>query len=288
MIDLLLAVLGITLLVRKRESLRDTTLTASWFWLLASLALLAVVELLAGDSSGSGVILRPLRFAAACTTFCPLIALLGAKRPQDRSWHLVVGTLWIVLALPVGETILLRPGQPLDIHGLRAWFLILLILLGLANSCPTRFWPASLLFGSGQALLISEFMPYAQALNGLVGQRATTYGLGLIVGALATALILDAGRRKPPSLDRLWLDFRDRFGLFWGLRIVERVNAAAQLNGLPIRLGWHGFRTTNGSELAELPPAAARALRQNLENLLRRFVSHTWIAQRLGEQVDWS
>ena len=288
MIDLLLTSAGIVFVIRKQKSLRGTTLTAPCLWLLASLVVLASAEFITAAVDGSGVLTSPLRFAAACTTFCPLIALLGAKRPQNRGWHFVVATLWIVLSMPAWEALLLRPGQPLDVHGLRASFLMLLTLFGLANMCPTRFWPVAILFGAAQGLLIWEFMPFGPAPTEAFARRATTYGLSLIVAAIATATLLDARPRRPPSMDRLWLDFRDRFGLFWGLRVVERVNAAAQLNGWPVRLGWQGFHSTNGSELSELSPAMARALRQNLENLLGRFVSHTWIAHRLGEQVDWS
>ena len=288
MIELLLACLGIALAVLMRKPLRGTTLVAPWLWLLLSLVLLAVAELVAIGAGGSSVLVSPLRYAASCSTLCPLVALLGAKRPQDRGWHFVVATLWIVLAMPAFESLLLRPGQSLDVHGLRAWFLMLLILLGFINICPTRFWLAAVFLGAGQGILLAEFMPYGPALDRFVGPRATIYGVGLIVAAVAAANFLSAGPRKPPSLDRLWLDFRDWFGLFWGLRMIESVNAAAHLNGWPVRLGWRGFRTSNGSQLADLSPATAAALRQSLENVLRRFVSHTWIAHRLGEQVDWS
>ena len=42
----------------------------------------------------------PLDFAAAMIVFCPAMALLGAKRPQDKPWQLIVLSLWGILALP--------------------------------------------------------------------------------------------------------------------------------------------------------------------------------------------
>ncbi len=90
-------------LARCFRSLEGTTLRAPWYWTLA-----AVV------APGRGRVFRravPLsashvRYLAAVATFCPLMAVLGAKRPQDRPWQFVVLSLWIVLALP----------------GLQAWF----------------------------------------------------------------------------------------------------------------------------------------------------------------------
>ena len=47
-------------------------------------------------------------------------------------------------------------------------------------------------------------------------------------------------------------------------------------------LRWSGFQSTAGGRITEsLSPDAIRVLRQGLENLLRRFVSRDWIAERL-------
>ena len=288
MLAVSLAGFGIAIAVAQRGILRDTTLTVPWIWLLASLATLASVEWGALLAEPEAVWVEPLRFTAVTTTFCPLMALLGAKRPQDRGWQLVVFAFWIMLALPAGETLLLRPGQSIEVRGIRAGFLLLLLLLGLTNTGVTRFWLAAALFSAGQAVLLSEFVPLMSIWDGdRIVDRATPAGLGLIVTGLAAAALLPKRSASHRPLDRLWLDFRDMFGLLWGLRLAERVNAVAQEHQWPFRLRWRGFLNLEGQSLDdELTPDAGRVLRQTLENLLRRFVSQTWIAARLGEQVD--
>ena len=116
-----------------------------------------------------------------------------------------------------------------------------------------------------------------------------------IIGfALATLAILAAWTRRLTAptqrtlaYDRLWFDFRDTFGLFWALRVQERVNAAAQQYDWPLELTWTGFRdTADQSPLAAIDPAIEPALRTTLKGLLRRFVTNQWIAQRRSEGLD--
>jgi hypothetical protein len=82
--------------------------------------------------------------------------------------------------------------------------------------------------------------------------------------------------------ERAWLDFRDTFGLFWALRVQERVNAAAKQFDWDVELGWRGFRrASNGAKLTEMDDNIEPALRSTFKGLLRRFVSHEWINERL-------
>ena len=85
------------------------------------------------------------------------------------------------------------------------------------------------------------------------------------------------------SLDRLWLDYRRAFGLFWSLRVQERMNDAALRYEWPIELAWHGWVTKTGQPLShEISPAQQRLILITLRGLLRRFVSHAWINERLA------
>ena len=56
-------------------------------------------------------------------------------------------------------------------------------------------------------------------------------------------------------LEQLWSDFCDQFGVVWGLRVAERINATAAQNGWNVRLTWHGLTQSDGSPL-DSPPGA--------------------------------
>ena len=67
--------------------LRGTTLVAPASWaVLACLAVTVVEAALAGTGSTTTPAQAGIyRYLAGVTAFCPLLALLGAKRPQDRA-----------------------------------------------------------------------------------------------------------------------------------------------------------------------------------------------------------
>jgi hypothetical protein len=43
------------------------------------------------------------------------------------------------------------------------------------------------------------------------------------------------------EFDRIWRDFRNRYGLVWAQRVREQFNRAAHHAGWPISLGWRGL-----------------------------------------------
>ena len=137
-------VLGIKIRV-----LRGTTMIAPCIWAMLAVLAVTATEIVAMGVGKDRTWVEALTFAAASATFCPQMALLGAKRPQNRAWHFVVMTLWAILVLPAFEVIVLHPGQALDVRGMRSWFLFLLILLAAANMLPTRFWLSGLSIAGG-------------------------------------------------------------------------------------------------------------------------------------------
>ena len=78
------------------------------------------------------------------------------------------------------------------------------------------------------------------------------------------AWLTGRGRPAISELDRLWLDFRDRFGLVWGQRLREQFNRAVSHAGLPLELGWRGLQSGGNCH----PPDAALAI---LLSLMKRF-----------------
>ena len=84
-----------------------------------------------------------------------MMALLGAKRPQDRGWQFIVAALWGILSLPSVHWLLF--GGVREIHPAQLGFLAILVGVGVVNGAATRYWPSSLLYGGGQAALLAAY-----------------------------------------------------------------------------------------------------------------------------------
>lgn len=278
-------------LLYRRRLVQHTTLVGPWLWTLGSVCAIGGAHLMIAVAHHNNVGENArwesaLVFAAAASSICPLMSLLGAKRPQDRGWHFVVFSLWAILILPVTESLVLRDGQMPDVQGARSWFMLVLIGLGITNFLATRYWFPAILFGVGQLLMLSKSLPL---ICEFVDASPTITGFACCVLACIVASQL-AIRRAPAagSLDVVWRDFRDAFGLLWGLRVAEQVNVAARTAGWPLTLRWHGFVDERGESLDwnSLPDVTRKSLHQVIQNLLRRFVSSGWIAVRMENAID--
>lgn len=278
LVALVLGSIALAALSWRRPSLTGTTLVAPWTWSLVSIVSIAGSEILiAAFGSPAPDWAAHLRFAAAMSTFCPAMALLGAKRPQHRGWQAIVLSLWSILSLESIQWLLF--GGVSEIHPARSWFLAILIAVGTANGLGTRYWPSSLLFAAGQLALLAPFLASRAELAGvpapLVGMAA------LVLSWVLVAAQLPRGRGAATSLDRVWLDFRDAYGVVWALRVAERINASARMYDWPVLLGWRGFYPRDPHATLQIPDAVEESLR----TLLRRFVSPQWIEARLGQAV---
>lgn len=250
------------IVLRSYQRVRGSTLVGPWAWTLAALLGLGVVALLPAEEAYDAG-----RFAAVMGIFCPVMSVLGAKRPQDKAWHWIVLSLWGILALPALEAMVLRPGQTLAIIDFRAWFLLVLIGLNVLVYLPTRHWLAALLLGGAQTCLCWPYLPWTSA---SYSPWQTLNASLLLWGA---ALLTMWPKRRASGFNRTWLDFRDAFGALWAARVLERVNAAATMYDWPVRLGWYGFHDANDpAKAAEIPPELEHSVSQTLTNLLRRFV----------------
>jgi hypothetical protein len=273
---------SLAVLLSRRRAIFQTTLTGAWWWSVAALVAASVVEMgpAIAPAASIAALLAPLRLAVLALGLCPVVALLGAKRPQQRAWNFVVLSLWGVVALPAAEAFYLHPGRTIDVGAVRSWFLWILILLPPINFLPTRFALASLVLFAGQLVAAS---PHLALIRRPLTPQPELVGLALIAAALAIAWLLS--RRATVAVnayDGLWLDFRDTFGLFWALRVQERVNSAARQSGWGIALTWTGFRSADtGKPLTEISASIEPALRTTFKGLLRRFVSTAWITARL-------
>ena len=288
LLTLLALAAGLAILLRARRAILETTLTSAWWWTLAALVAWSAANLFQASA--------PLRFAAIALSLCPAVALIGAKRPQHLAWNFVVVSLCAIVALPAAENLFLHPGRPVEMGDARGWFLWILILLGPISFVSTRHWPAAILLAIGQIaalgphlpLLRSDWLAYLGLADWLISSDLV--GLLLAVAAVCAAWArrhTSASSRSSLDYDCLWLDFRDTFGLFWALRVQERVNAAAKQYDWPFELAWSGFRSkADDAPLVAADPSSEPALRTTLRGLLRRFVSNRWIAERTGQELD--
>jgi hypothetical protein len=271
---------------------RGTTLLIPWSWALACQLVFSACVILGQTFSTVSQTsdFAAWHFVAACGTFCPFVAMVGAKRPQHVAWNFVVLTLWGLLALPAAEVIFLQPGQQLEINSFRSWFLVALLVAEWVNFGFTRYWFSTLWLIAGQAILLWPYLPWGRlTMLASVAEidRATIGGLLLANAYFFAFMTARDWKGSGRGLDRLWFDFRDSFGLFWALRLMERVNDTAQQAGWDFDLGWGGFRTKQDfAPLGELPAEIERPLRHTLTGLLRRFVSEDWIAQRMDQKSN--
>ncbi len=271
----LLGLAGLFVLLLTRRKIGGTTLVAPWVWTIVALVAVAGAEMAVGLVDSLPLNWRMgLRYAAAMATFTPTMALLGAKRPQDRAWQFIVFSLWAILALPSFEWLLF--GEIKELHPARLVFLLILVGVGALNGIGTRRWLSNLLYAAGQGALMASFLSTTVA--ALPGALAPVLGLALIVVSLALPMRGRAVDATAAGLDRVWLDFRDAFGLVWSLRVAERMNTSAAMYDWPVQLGWRGFRNREPGRGDVVVPAAVA---ESLRTLLRRFVSADWIDTRI-------
>jgi hypothetical protein len=296
-IAVLVTAAGLSGLFWRRGRLRETTMMAVWWWSLAAFCAVAATEIcgpLLNNSSSNQF--TALCYAAAMLTFCPMMAVLGAKRPQSRSWPWIVLSLWLILLIPALHGWLHRPGESIYVFPAWQWLLLILLAVSVANYLPTRYWAAAVLAAIAQVLFISEHLPLGTFSPLTIG--GVTIGPLLGLTALAAAIWLvhwgDARRLPPPQgIDQLWIDFRDAFGVVWAVRVSQQINAYSEMYGWQVTLSWDGLHTltdgipgTKVVDESQLDASTAAALRKMLRTTLRRFVPPEWIAIRLAAGDD--
>ena len=209
-------------------------------------------------------------YLASVATLSALISVLGARRPGGGAWAILMGMLVVLFLLPWLEgSALAGGGSGLDRLRLDppwAVFFGLLTIAGVTNYLPTRHGAASAIVGLG---LVAELI--GLAVPGLaVATRARLWSfVPMMIGSGVLASTAIGPRRQVPGhdFDRLWLWFRDRWGVVWALRVRDRFQKAADASGWPVVLRWDGLASRDGRPLEAVPESAAATLTA----LLRRF-----------------
>ncbi len=289
---ILLSCLAAGLAALGARRLQGTTLVAPAVWGCCAMLAIAAVEglqLCLPQTDGARW-MEVLHYAAAVSVINPAIAELGAKRPQNRGWRLVVGSLWIVLLAPAGHWLLSHTGDALLVAPAWGYFLAVLVVFPVAGYLPTRNWSSAVVWLLAQAAFLGGYVPPGTLLSG-----PGAWPVGAALACVAVALSHRRGRRwesRARGVDRAWVEFRDMFGAVWALRVLQRTNAEAEMHGWRWRLEWGGFvlapRPTSAPAGSQDTPTERdegdwRAIRDNQRSLLRRFVSNEWLDARTGK-----
>jgi hypothetical protein len=230
---------------------RDTALRHALLWTMAAWAGWVACAAWGVPGGGAGDVGT---YAALCLTGCAGVAVLGARRPGVAAWNFVVAGLLAVLLRPVWEGL----GE-LHLREAHLVFLIATLAVPLLNYLPTRLGLAALALGLACGIETARLA--GAALPGGVPEAGH---LLLAVSPWLAWAGVQLGRRGDSEFDRLWLAYRDRFGLVWGQRMREQFNRAAANAGWPVSLAWGGLRASNS------PPPPALLI-QTLRAVLKRF-----------------
>jgi hypothetical protein len=210
-------------------------------------------------------------YLAMLSGLAALISVLNARRPGSGAWALLMGLLVLVFLIPW-----LEGSGPLAAGGGRArlrletpWtvFFLVLVVAGVTNYVPTRYGLAAVWLALGFAAEYAALTRRSWPLS----WRGAVWSLApwtLAVALWSAEAAWSWTPAAPPGLERLWLWFRDHWGVVWALRVRERFNRAAEAAGWPMRLGWEGLELAEPGAGARDAPAEALAL---LKSLLRRF-----------------
>jgi hypothetical protein len=244
--------LGLALRANRRTSLAHALAWGLSAWLSWGLAF-AVAD---GDQG---------RYCALGLTGCAGVAVLGARRPGVFAWNFVVVGLVAVMVLPLIETAIIGTRSA---DGLRIFFLAGTIAVGIINYLPTRLAPAAfllMLVCAGEITLLDA--------PAWLSVQGATLGFDLLLTAVPWIawICLDRKDAERSEFDRLWLSFRDRWGLVWSQRVREQFNHAAENAGWPVQLMWRGL-TREKSEPA-VTPADQEKFVATLRATLQRFLA---------------
>ncbi|HEY2762110.1 MAG TPA: hypothetical protein VGI75_15235, partial [Pirellulales bacterium] len=201
--------------------------------------------------------------------------------------------------------LVIHPHDAFELDPIWRLFLGILILIGAVNYLATRFAIPALIATFGQCVLLGGPIFGAHAWLQNLGASAfkilpilasdgKTPGLRvwLIVGgilplaaAICLAFLLAKKTRRPTAdsfaaWNQVWRDFANIFGLVWAARVMERTNAQAQLSDAGVRLAWSGFYPVSPATASRWSESIG-PLESPFRNLLRRFVSDSWIDDRL-------
>lgn len=242
------------------------TLRSAWAWSVVAFACLAASTV--GEITSVGVSAAAkssLHYLTATMLLAPLMAVLGARRPGANAWPwFVVFPLILVLQWPAVSQLMTSSGrEPIDIGTPATLGVLLVLLMGFGNYFGTKNTLAVFLVGGA---VLCSLMP-------VTGWISSDSSLPLMtILPLMTPLLLTAAtalvRRRigqlrnlpqetvSETVDRLWLTFRDYYGIVWAKRVMDRVNQFAVRERWSVHLTLDGLSDvgTNGVSVRHTVP----------------------------------
>jgi len=278
----------VPILFRARPAIRQTTLAGAWVWTTISLGVWGSVWSITQTSRAVPPGLADqLWYATAVVAVCPPIAVLGARRPGTGVWTcFILLPLLVVLGWPAWAV--WGSGFPLPRLELAAPAVLgygVVLVMGAGNYFGTRYWASAGLYA---ASLLCIVLPFLQSVSARFpnSQIARGWGTLLFAAAIVTAAISSRRAARVASssgLDRVWILFRDSFGMVWARRTQDQLNDVARQEGWPARLDVGGIVWTD-PQIAEADRTkTGTRIEQTFRRLLKRFVDPEWIDERLAE-----
>ncbi len=272
---------GVFRLIR---TVRHTSLVAAAWWAVGSQLILTVawVGMILPQTFSPGIA-DQIWYLAAVSSICPLVAVLGARRGRIVDWSLfVLLPLIAVLEWPaLAEWSRTWNGRRLELEAPSLIAFVLVLLMGVGNFLGTRWtWPA-LWWAMNWGWVLWNF-------GTLFGQvkipREMTLGIVAVFQILFWWSVETAARRKPAASgwDRVWVDFRDHFGILWAFRVMTRINEVAHREQWPWRLTADGLKLVASVNSPAGDPSADPRVDRTFRWLLKQFVDSEWIDTRLS------
>ncbi|MBL8818300.1 MAG: hypothetical protein JNL58_19895 [Planctomyces sp.] len=278
----------VRLLLLRRSALARTSLAHAWRWLLISVIPIALMQLchLNKDQIAPGV-LNGSEWLAGVMLMTAPIAVLGARRPGARAWPwFVVLPLIIVLLWPaVSELLSNRGREPLTAGTPALMGFVIAGLMGFGNFFGTRNTLSAMFYFTAVAFPLLPVAGYRDQfwLSPLFSAPALLVS-GLLADHRYQTLVQVPKGSAFEAANRLWLIFRDFFGIVWAKRVMDRMNLFAARERWTVTLTLDGFlcgAVDSSLESCAVDNAAMKRPVETLVWLLRRFADTEWLQEQL-------
>jgi hypothetical protein len=268
------------LLWNSRGCLAGATLTTAWGWMTATWLGWLVTAAAILIFRVRPEVQSQLLYGTAILGLCPGIAVLGAKRPGSGVWNLfILLPLLLVLGWPALTVWRWTGPKMLVVENPVLIGYLLVLVMGTGNYAGTRYAGAALLYAGSLLVLVA---PATSLMRRSMTGNASMLTVATALLTLAALLAWRRSRqrdRRSTAEEQIWDDFRQSFGLVWGRRIEERLNAEAANEKWAAVVGPAGLEWTGEPDEAERARTMER-FRHHLNWLLRRFVDPAWVERR--------